>query len=77
MSTTFTDEKFFLQALHNAVKTRLQEVATEELEATNKRIASRINKELDKIALNICSEYNVRYDRGEVIIHVKKLEQPK
>lgn len=59
-------------AIREAVRRRMNEVATEELEELKGRIATRVSKELDIIAVSVMKHYDITMNRNTVTIAVRK-----
>lgn len=66
------DESYFTAAIKKAVEMRVKEIAADEADQASKRIAERINKEIDRIALSVFSEYQVTMDGRSLTIVVRK-----
>ena len=64
---------FVNEAIKLAVRTRTAEIVQEEVEKAAAEVRRRVAKEVDKIALTLLSEYDVRSQRDSVVITVKKV----
>lgn len=65
---------FFEKALANSVKIRVAEIAAEEVQKAQENISRKVMGEIDKLALTILKEYDVRYSGDNIVITVRKLE---
>ncbi|WP_421440677.1 hypothetical protein [Agrobacterium tumefaciens] len=68
MSTVFD----FNRMLQSQFQKRLHEIADEEIAAANKRVADRIKREIDSIALSVLQDYDVYMNQDRLVITVKK-----
>ena len=71
------DSRFFLNHIDEVIRNRLAEIKEEELLAAFDRTRKRIEKEMDSLALQILSQYDVQSDANRIIITVKKPELPR
>lgn len=69
MSTSVLD---FNRMLQNQFQTRLHEIADEGIAAANKRVADRVKREIDSIALSVLQNYDVYMNQDRLVITVKK-----
>lgn len=62
----------FNRMLQSQFQKRLHEIAEEEIAAANKRVADRIKREIDIIALSVLQHYDVVMNHDHIVITVKK-----
>ena len=65
------DSSFFLNHIDEVIRHRLAEIKEEELLACFNRTRDRIEKEMDSLALQILSQYDVQSNANHIIITVK------
>ena len=76
-TTPSGDSRFFLNHIDEVIRNRLAEIKEEELLACFNRTRDRIEKEMDSLALQILSQYDIQSDANRIIITVKKPESPR
>jgi len=70
--TKTTDLDLFIKAINFGVKKAAEEICEEEIARAKKRIEDRLRQEIDKIALNLCSEYSVERMGTDIRITIRK-----
>lgn len=65
-------EDLFFESLQTMLRGRLDEIASEEIEAATARIRARIGEEVDRLALSLLAEYEVSSRTDRLVITVKK-----
>lgn len=71
MNDFFTTEGL-RKAIHGEIRTRINEIITEEVEEARKRMEKRIRDDADKMALRVLDFYNVRMNEHNIVITVEK-----
>lgn len=70
--TAAAEEQHLARAIRDGIRKRIGEIAQEETAAAQRRIAERVSQELDKLALNLLSHYDVRSMGDRIVIEVRK-----
>ena len=66
------DTDFFITALENGVKRRVEAIAAEETAKAQMEISRRVRSEIDRIALDLCLEYSIERIGTDLRITVSK-----
>ena len=69
MESTITIESFIKQ-LNQSVDAEIKKAMAEEIERAKKRLEDELQAKLGTIALSLIKNYDVYYDRGELLIRV-------
>ena len=72
--TTFNQNDFYqaiTKAVSQHVADKVNEIVEDAAEKAKERVMAEVRKSAAQLALNLLSEYNIRYDQQNLIITVK------